>query len=278
MKKHSAFSLVELSIVIVIIAILIVGITQGRGIISKSKIGAAQNQTAQSPIAETENLIAWWETSSEKSFDKSENDDDQTISTWFDINPKSLAAINMTQTNAANKPTYKLDIWNGLPMLKFTSGNNYFNIADGTVPYQNSNYTVFIVGKFGSCGGTCNILASGTVGLGLNSFQYNSNSIINNWNSSSLSANAAIKDFHIYSFLYSNASGRTIFIDGNQGANDSTTNRNSSSGANYLGSIVASTGLDGYLGEVIIFNRNLRLEERKAIEKYLSRKWAIAVQ
>jgi hypothetical protein len=34
----------------------------------------------------------------------------------------------------------------------------------------------------------------------------------------------------------------------------------------------------GLIGEVIIFSRSLRAEERQDVEKYLGKKWGIAVQ
>lgn len=282
MKKNStpnsAFSLVELSIVILIIGVLVAGILQGRNIAAKAKLSAAQMQTTQSPVPEIENLIAWWETTSERSFSAAEAVNNSTVSSWNDINPKSLVAINMTQSNSSYKPIYKTNVMNGLPMLEFKSGANYFNITDGTVPHGDKNYTVFIVAKFGSCSSTCNILASGAASSSdLNSFQYTTSSVKNNWNASSLTATAQVTSLHIYDFIYSNASGRKIFIDGTQTASDSSSGRTSTNTSNYLGSTSPATGIDGYIGEVIIFERSLKNEERKTVEKYLSRKWGVSV-
>ncbi len=282
MKKNStpnsAFSLVELSIVILIIGVLVAGILQGRSIAAKAKLSAAQMQTAQSPVLEIENLIAWWETTSERSFSSAEAVNNAAVSSWHDINSKSLVAINMTQSNSSYKPIYKTNVMNGLPMLQFSGGTNYFNIADGTVPYGDKNYTVFIVAKLGNCSSTCNILASGTASSSnLDSFQYTTSSVKNNWNASALSATAQVSSPHIYDFIYSNASGRKIFIDGTQTASDSSSGRTSTNTSNYLGSTSPATGIDGYIGEVIIFDRNLKNEERKTVEKYLSRKWGVSV-
>ncbi len=276
--RRTAFSLIELSIVILIIAVIAVGILQGKSLINKSRLHAAQLQTAQSPVPESENLIAWWETTSERSFSATETSNNSTISAWNDINSKSLVAINMTQSNSSYKPIYKTNVSGGLPMLYFNSGNSYFNIADNTVPKGNTSYTIFIVGKFDSCASSCNILTSGAASSSdLNAFQYTNSTVKNDWNSSSLSAAASVKDVHIYSFSYSSGSGRKIFIDGTQAASDSANNRTSTGVSNYLGSTSPAAGIDGYLGEVIIFERNLKTEERKSIEKYLSRKWGVAV-
>ena len=49
-KKSRAFSLLELSIVILIIGILIAGVTQASRLVAQAKISAAQTQTQSSPV------------------------------------------------------------------------------------------------------------------------------------------------------------------------------------------------------------------------------------
>ncbi|MBL6664214.1 MAG: prepilin-type N-terminal cleavage/methylation domain-containing protein, partial [Rickettsiales bacterium] len=50
-RNKTAFSLLELSIVIVIIGVLIVGVIGGKHIIKKSRISTAQSLTSSSPIS-----------------------------------------------------------------------------------------------------------------------------------------------------------------------------------------------------------------------------------
>ena len=61
-KKLLAFSLIELSIVVLIIGILIAGVTQGSRLIRQSKIKTAQNQTTNSPVNSITGLNLWLET------------------------------------------------------------------------------------------------------------------------------------------------------------------------------------------------------------------------
>ena len=89
MKEKSAFSLVELSIVILIIGLLAAGILQGRAIATKAKLQAAQLLTTQSPVHDIENVVAWWETTSANSFDETEAQNAATVSVWKDIKSKS---------------------------------------------------------------------------------------------------------------------------------------------------------------------------------------------
>ncbi len=55
----SAFSLIELSIVILIIGTLIAGVTQGSRLVRISKLRTAQNQTSTSPVSSIDGLALW---------------------------------------------------------------------------------------------------------------------------------------------------------------------------------------------------------------------------
>jgi prepilin-type N-terminal cleavage/methylation domain-containing protein len=58
MKNQSkAFSLIELSIVILIIGILIAGVTQGSRLVRESKITTAVTLTQSAPIASVKDLV-----------------------------------------------------------------------------------------------------------------------------------------------------------------------------------------------------------------------------
>lgn len=62
-KNRKAFSLIELSIVIVIIGILLVGVIGAKHLISKSRLTTAMAMTRSSPINGTLNSKLWLETS-----------------------------------------------------------------------------------------------------------------------------------------------------------------------------------------------------------------------
>ncbi len=67
-KSHKAFSLIELSIVILVIGILIAGVVQGTSMVKKSQLVIARNLTKNSPVSRIKDLAAWYETSLESSF------------------------------------------------------------------------------------------------------------------------------------------------------------------------------------------------------------------
>ena len=88
-NSNKAFSLIELSIVILIIGILVAGVTSSSRLITRMKLITAQNLTRNSPISSIKDLSVWWETSLDESFDNAEESDDSLISGWLDINPQS---------------------------------------------------------------------------------------------------------------------------------------------------------------------------------------------
>jgi prepilin-type N-terminal cleavage/methylation domain-containing protein len=83
-KIKNAFTLIELSAVIVIIGILIAGVTTATGLVKKSKIAAAQSLTKASPISGITDNALWLESSTESSFKDTESSTGDTVTTWYD--------------------------------------------------------------------------------------------------------------------------------------------------------------------------------------------------
>ena len=82
-----AFSLIELSVVILIVGILVIGITKGKSIYNVARLFSAKSLTQKSPVISIDKLVMWLETTSDKSFITSEiTATTPTISTWNDLN------------------------------------------------------------------------------------------------------------------------------------------------------------------------------------------------
>lgn len=165
-KNKSAFSLIELSIVILIIGIIIAGVTKSSTLVELYRLSSARTQTQSSPVNSIENLVLWYEATSKASFVKRETDNytdlsdaekgllKGRISTWYDISSATGTRNNATQDNAgaadqtdakALRPAYKTDCINSLPCVYFDGAQNFLNFAEPGI--TGTNYTIFIVEK-----------------------------------------------------------------------------------------------------------------------------------
>ena len=86
-KQNKAFSLIELSIVVLVIGILIAGVIQGSGMLVDSRLKSARALTRSSPVNGIKDLALWLETTSAESFLSSEAENGTRLTLWNDINP-----------------------------------------------------------------------------------------------------------------------------------------------------------------------------------------------
>ena len=279
MNKKNAFSLIELSIVILIIGILVAGVTQSSRLINQMRLMSARSITLSSPVPTIKNLIAWYESVGEKSFNESEMSAGSLLSNWYDNNIQSSIKLNGFQTTDLNKPQYFIDETTALPVVKFTD-QDFFNIPDGTVPFNNMPYTIFFVSQtYSLC--ACGLLGSGTYNSNFtaNAFRYDgSTSMVNYWwgNDLYVTNSSTVRKNTIHTFLYDLAK-REGYSDGVFRTSLPATNRISTSISNTIGKTFNTEFMNGTIGEIIIFDRALNSEERKSIELYLGKKWSIKV-
>lgn len=297
LKNKTAFSLIELSIVLLIIGIIVAGITQSSRLINAFKLNSARSQTQSSPAASVNNMILWFETTSEKSFIETEAENTVTVSEWKDINPTSATKYTVTQSTAGARPTYTTNCMNSLPCLRFspTSTGDYFPF-DGNF-LVNSDYTIFVVEQRRSGAGTYNFFIGGVTSA------QNQNLILGyrtvdtklTFGTYSNDLDATIAAFsasniipRIHAFTFSSTTGKTMHLNGAlqtlaQAAETPQTPVPTAPITAFAGSSIGyyNAGVtvyyNGDLCEIIMFNRALKTEERRSIESYLSKKWNIPV-
>ena len=146
-----AFSLIELSIVVLIIGILIAGITSGSRLVRNSKLASAAQFTKSSDVNSIPDLVLWLEPTMPNSFaidpasstgslealpgsnynkltdknnanyikDTDYPSDLDYISRWNDINPRATSKKSVVQDYNSNRPRYVANAINGLPALRF---------------------------------------------------------------------------------------------------------------------------------------------------------------
>ena len=290
-----AFSLIEISVVIMIIGILIAGVSQGIDLYQDMRLATARSLTKNSRVGRIPDLISWYETTGENVFSSGVTtfkniekvQENQKINRWKDSNLNSIYKYDATQTIEANQPKIIFDKDTALPIVRFDGNPRYLDLPDGTVPYGNSAYTVIFVSKVDDLG-NFGVLGSGSYNNNnkTNAFRYESGGVILNywWYVDVTSpSNLTFKNkFQIFIFDY-NKSTRNIYINGDSVASASSSNRDSTAINNTIGltCLVGCPGAQEYLvgsiAELIIYDRALFSAEIKDIEKYLSKKWAIKI-
>ena len=284
-KSKSAFTIIELSIVMLVISALIVGISSTKLMIRKARLANAQSLTQDSIVGDlSDDLVAWYETSLESSFLSSElKNDGGNISTWKDNNINAVNKNDATMSNTANQPKlYQNAFYDSIPGLRFDGTDDYLNFDLSKI--VNSNYLIFIVEKRN------NIMANCIIG------------------GNSFGQNTAIHVGYIGNapqfirFAHFGEGTNADFTTPAYKANDQvihTFSFNGSTGKRYSknGQIIGTVGqlaplvsnnsvtigkfgsgyYNGDLAEIIIFKRSLKTEEIEAVENYLGSKYGISV-
>ena len=277
-----AFSLVELSIVILIIGVLIAAIGQGIDLLQDARLSSARMLTQSSRVNSLKGLILWLEPTSEVSFSSTETSDNSTVSTWNDINPQATVKNNATQTGvSSSKPIYIEKGINNLPILRFDGVGRHLKY-DGSA-LANSDYTIFVVEQKGISTSTAYFLDGSDSGLNLNlhlgyraspefkiAQAHHDNDLNYTLPSLSYSMTPAI-----HSFWLSTSGGKKYWNNGGV-TPEASAPLQTAALISYNGARVGYL-YKGDIAEIIIFSRALSDKDRQAVESYLSKKWAIKI-
>ena len=282
--KKSAFSLLELSVSLVVVSLLMAMVSQGIKMVASSRLTTARSLTSKSPVPTIPGLIAWYETTSVDSLKAGEAVDGKQISTWYDISPDSIPARKNTLTRTASSAVvFESDGINKLPSVKFT-GSSGIGLVDF---YQGSSSqnTIFYAIKPSSISGiivdTGHTTASGggvaVFGLAsATSMQlfYGTNII------ASTSPITLLTNQDYLGATYYNGANSKAFINN---ATTMITGGALNPGTNLLQGIRIGCDrdnaycLNGLISEIIVYNRPLQLQERKDVMGYLGKKYGIVV-
>jgi len=303
--QKKAFSLLELSVVIVIIGILIAGIMKGGSLVSASRLNAARSLTARSPVGEINGLTAWYETTSSQSFGKRNQQvssaiaasistiqlaESNKIEIWRDIGPKCINNYTIANTDTvastcnalsqptiANRPYYSLSSINNLPSVGFESNNSLLLNAfkDGDIATA-TKFVVFSVDSKPTTNNTATILdndLSSSTSTSQRIFINPSNISINNGDLSdfNITTSYTIKNTYILAVIFN---GANSYHKINNNAISSVINPGSNTAR---GLTLGGTHFVGKISEVIVFNRMLKESEMTEIFNYLGKKYKVNV-
>lgn len=283
-SRKTAFSILELSLVIMIISVLAIGVMQGGKIVSKVRLASAASLTKSSMIDKIDGLQLWYETTMPQSIDNISKANKEFVSTWYDISGTKEIAHNAT---AGNAPKYISDAINGLPVLRF-DGSNYlgFDIS----PLSNSDYTMIMViqrnpdtGKnffgYSSTPTTGNGVAMRYLDPATNEIRVN-HGASSSYDTDVDAYNGVVPNIFVFNYNMNSATA-TIYKNGtiNDGQRLNTLGvpLNFHDTTYYFGRHLTTNYFTGDFAEVIMFNRLLSDIERKDIERYLGKKWGIDV-
>ncbi len=294
MKKikiiNKAFSLIELSIVILIIGILVAGVTQSSRLVKAMRLQTARQLTMNSPISSIGNLNLWLETTLEKSFNESESSNSSTLTKWFDINPQSTFKNDAYQNSITRAPIYNFN--ETLPLVNFNGANDgqYFNLPDSTIPSGDSAFTIFLAFRLAKDAAIKlhDILVAGPIpnitlirldnNTGLKFTVYSASTSATTYNP--VSSNQPLAKLALFTVSYKNTGQRFILghVNGVQSFQVNVAD------ARAIGSVLNLIGgnswvnfeyFRGDIAELVIFSKFLNDEERKSVESYIMKKWSI---
>lgn len=311
-KQLSAFSLIELSIVILIVGIIIAGVVESSRLFREFKLSVAQNLTRSSPVSGINGLSLWFDAASDKVLTNTSGStnisDGDFINSWVEINPQMSPPLKFTTSTADSYPIYKRDGLNGLPTLSFDGVDDFLGVASDQRINDLNSFTIFAVisvGRNANSGTNTQgiitkqkgVTKNGTIignppyalhldGDGdLNVFIVNQDSLSTGFPIAGsrriTMPKALIIDFSNDAKNYTTSSAIKSYLNGV--LKDSRAGP--SSIANVNSSLKIGQQKDGfplrfatcYISEIIIFDRVLLTKDRRLVQEYLGKKWNIEI-
>ncbi len=294
MKNRKAFSLIELSIVILVIGILVIGITQGSRIIAESKAKSAKTLTAGSIVNSMSGLVLWLDATDSSTIATGTAgsgvytgapDDNSDVTNWKEHNPQTTTPKVLSALAAGNRPKYIKNGINGLPTLQFDGVAQYLQNSTGVIASGKNMYTLIAVwqssllssnrlifgqdGASAACNGTyAGILTNGTTirhrGCGGGYDPTHSSVAIN------------IPYIAISVINKNNSNWSVMYLNSASSAATATLGILESGPISVGGYSNGSGGFfRGYISEIIIFDRAITNIELVSVQNYLSSKYAI---
>jgi len=285
-----AFSLIELSIVMIIIGLLASITIGGQKLVWFAKVSKARQLTNDASFILQKSLVLWLEPTLKSSF-KDINDVDVVldngdgVAQWVN---QAYTDMNPVQATSSNQPTFTSDGIGGIPTLRF-DGNDYLEFASASIPAMNPNeFTMFIVcSALGGQGAYRSLITSRSNIPGRSGYMFYANSV-NTWDvvhgtGASYVATTSTTGVALNtpSVLTGERNASTTKIYVNNALEDSDS---SAFVKNTVYPARIGTGQtesfptffwNGDVSEIIIFNKALSSTERTEIYDYLAEKYSI---
>ena len=253
------------------------------------------------PAGVTEGLVVWFDATEPLSLladaecqPGSSPTEGSRVACWLD---KAGNGFNAVQSNPSSRPVYHNNVTNGQPMLMFDNNNDFFSAGPLTQNSQGSeNYdfsegiTAFAVifhrdtpsDDWGALfEKRLNQQETDLFALlqksGSTDFRFETAGAQNGLKT--LDTVATPTNQALILTLSQNATNNTIYVNGHLEAQrmDIDEATYAISGDFLIGSRVFGDSFEGYIGEIILYNRSLDSTQQNAIEQYLAEKWQITL-
>ncbi len=284
-KNKSAFTLLELAIVMILIGIITAGVMQGSSLVTASRLASARSLTSKTSIANVSGLIAWYEASSKNSFPANQAIDSTNISEWRDISPSSILNQKNKLTKTANSNvTFGIASISKIPAINFKNNDKISlnNFYQGSL--NRATICVVFRPNFSPTSTSAILIDSyfnqNPFYLGIKNNAVNLNAgIDSNTSTASNSANFINgRDYVVCGIFNGAQSGvyvnNALNLAGGSNINAGT---NSMNGLTIGSDRSGSYAFSGFIAEVIIFNRPLKLQERRDVMIYLAKKYRVNI-
>jgi len=237
------------------------------------------------------NLQIWYNATNTTNYNPTNPTNETFITSWVDQGTSNPHDAN-TSGNTGVKPRYRTNIQNGLPALYFDGVNDLFTVNPLTTFHGIQQYTYFIVLKTDAPATNQVMTVMKTSSTEVKELYLAD--ISSNWNvgaaGGAATAPATVDtNFHVFTLYFDgtqtnanvntqNALRMNFRIDGSAQTLTFTANVGSTTNANttylYIGTDTSGNNdFDGYIGEIVIYNKLLTLSEIANVEGYLKGKW-----
>jgi prepilin-type N-terminal cleavage/methylation domain-containing protein len=281
-RNQKGFSLIEISVVILIIGILIAGISQASDMIDEANLKGARSASKGSRVSRTRDLVLWLDATADGAALSSTSKqvaDDESVAQWKDSNPNSTAGLTFTGV----APRYNANKTSGLPSIYF-SGASYLKLSN-KFDSSAGEYTIYLVYQPSVLINSVIMEKRSTAQteaypykLELESTGFYKLSDSNGSISSSSTKKASVGKVNLIRLSRSAAGVLTISVDdvsASGGANATAVVNSSELMIGALNAATITNYINGRIGELIIFDRDLNPSEESDIEKYLYKKWKL---
>ena len=285
-QTKSAFSLIELSVVILIVGILVIGVTKGKKVLDGAKLASARSLTISSPVVSMENLVLWLDATDNSTIATGTvgiktygaPSDNSFVTDWKDKNPTSTSTYAVSAIADTNRPKYIQSGIDGLPTLQFDGTDDYLRNINGIISDGKDGYTAIAVFKANDIRQALIFSQGDCAPNGSAAGIYMEFGSAGSWGCGTGYYTAPYKASVPYVVVVrinkTQTNTDTIYLN-NYTSAGSQPYVQLKSGAIAVGNGANSQFFKGYISEIVVFDRALTNAEITTIQQYLSGKYGI---